>query len=127
VAGFEWKSKASIFRIPLIHVAFGRDARGKLRVAKGVIAVGQFAVGLITVAQVGLGVFFAFGQFVCGLAVAGQIAAGFVAIGQVVAGMYGLCQVGWAKYIWSPDRVDLEAVALFYTLKLRIFQFLGLE
>jgi len=127
VAGFEWKSKASIFRIPLIHVAFGKDERGRLRVAKGIIAVGQFAVGLITIAQFGVGVFFALGQFVGGLAVAGQIAAGLVAVGQAVAGLYGLCQVGWAKYMWSPDRVDMEAVALFCTLKLRIFQLLGLE
>ena len=40
--GYEYKSKQTLFGWPLVHVAFGRDAKGKLRVAKGVIAVGQF-------------------------------------------------------------------------------------
>ena len=56
--GFEWKSSRTYGGYPLVHIAFGRDSRGKLRVAKGVIAIGQFALGLITVAQFGVGLLF---------------------------------------------------------------------
>lgn len=44
-AGREWKSSTTIWGYPLIHIAYGRNAQGKLRVAKGVIAIGQFALG----------------------------------------------------------------------------------
>jgi hypothetical protein len=38
--GREWKSSTTIWGYPLIHIAYGRNAQGKLRVAKGVIAIG---------------------------------------------------------------------------------------
>jgi hypothetical protein len=135
--GFEWKSRATIFGIPLIHIAFGRNSSGRLRVAKGVIAVGQFAVGLFTVAQFGIGIIFGFGQFMIGLTAlaqfaggiligVGQVATGVVTAGQFVVGIYGLAQAGWARYMWSPTRVDMEAVALYSTIQLRIEQLLAL-
>jgi len=105
-------------------VAFGRTAQGKLRVAKGVIAIGQFAVGFITIAQFGIGLLFGFGQFLVGytavaqVAIAlyfgvGQIATGYVAVGQVVLAHYGLAQVGWASHLWSPKHRDPQAVEYF--------------
>jgi hypothetical protein len=135
--GFEWKSKRRLFGIPLIHVAFGRDGQGKIRVAKGFIAVGQFAIGLVTVAQFGIGILFGFGQFMLGLTVVaqfaaallvgiGQLASGVVTVGQVVVGIYGLCQTGWVKYMWSYTRVDMEAVALYCTIAMRVQEWLGL-
>jgi hypothetical protein len=36
-------------------------------------------------------------------------------------------QVGWARYLWSPNRTDMEAVALFHTLYLKIAQLPGLQ
>jgi hypothetical protein len=123
-SGFEWRSARTVMGYPLVHVAIGRDARGKLRVAKGIIAIGQFGVGLITVAQFGVGLLFGFGQFMLGLmAVAqiavgplvavGQCAAGYAAIGQVALGYYGLGQVGWAKFFWGPKHRHPEAVQFF--------------
>jgi hypothetical protein len=122
--GFEWKSSRSYRGYPLVHIAFGRDSRGKWRVAKGVIAIGQFALGLITVAQFGVGLLFGFGQFIIGGAVlaqfagglalgVGQIATGYVAIGQVVLGYYGLGQTGLAKFLWSMSKKDGEGVRFF--------------
>ncbi|MFC1834831.1 hypothetical protein ACFL2Q_08870 [Thermodesulfobacteriota bacterium] len=136
-SGFEWKTRAKLFRIPLIHVAFGRDAQGKIRVAKGFIAVGQFAVGAITVAQFGIGILFGLGQITFGLFAVGQIAlglffglgqfaTGLVTIGQFVVGLYGFAQAGWVRYLWSPERVDMEAVALYYTIQMRLRELLGL-
>jgi len=126
-SGFEWKSEKTIYGYPLVHIAFGRNAKGKLRVAKGIIAIGQFAIGAITFAQFGIGVIFGFGQCIFGLtaiaqmAVAllfgcGQLSTGYVAIGQVVVANYGLAQVGLAKYIWSSARQDPEAAEFFLRL-----------
>jgi hypothetical protein len=125
--GFEWQSQATCRGYPLIHVAFGKDARGRRRVARGVIAIGQFAVGLITVAQFGVGVLFGFGQFILGFTALaqfafavylgiGQVATGYVAVGQVVLAYYGLAQIGLAKFLWSTHRQDPEAVRFFQSL-----------
>ena len=125
--GINWQTETKIFRIPILHVAFGMDSKGKPFVAKGIIAIGQFGFGLITIAQFGVGILFGFGQIVLGLTVLaqfaiaafigiGQIATGVIAVGQFVVGIYGLGQTGIAKYMWSASQVDMEAVALFYTL-----------
>lgn len=122
--GFEWKSSRTYGGFPLVHIAFGKDSRGKRRVAKGVIAIGQFALGLVTVAQFGVGLFFGFGQFLLGGFVlaqfagalvvgVGQIATGYAAIGQVVLAYYGLGQIGLGKFLWTMLRRDAEAVQFF--------------
>ncbi len=126
-SGYEWRSEQSVYGYPLIHIAFGKDAKGKRRVAKGFIAIGQFAVGVITVAQFGIGLLFGFGQFIFGLTAlaqfaggliigVGQLATGYAAIGQIVLAKFGLAQLGWAKFLWSPKRRDPEAVEFFYDL-----------
>lgn len=136
-SGRDWKSRTRVFGIPLVHVAYGRDNQGGLRVAKGIIAVGQFGVGLITIAQFGVGILFGVGQFIFGLTAlaqfagallvgVGQLATGVLAVGQVVAGIFGLAQDGVAKYMWSPSRVDMEAVAMFSTIALKLQQLIGL-
>jgi hypothetical protein len=122
--GFEYKSRFSIYGWPLIHVAFGRDEHGKYRVAKGVVAVGQFGIGLITFAQIGLGVLFGFGQVVGGLFAIGQVApavffgigqltTGHVAIGQFAIGDWVLAQIGFGIHTWTSFSRDPEAVAYF--------------
>jgi hypothetical protein len=125
--GLDWKSGRTCFGYPLVHIAVGRDSRGKLRVAKGVIAIGQFAVGLIAVAQFGVGLLFGFGQFMLGLTVVaqlaggvlvgiGQLATGYVAVGQMVLAYYGLAQLGLGEYLWTAGkfgRKDPEAVQYF--------------
>ena len=124
--GFEWKSKTEVFGWPLIHIAFGRKD-GKLRVAKGIIAIGQFAIGVFTLAQFGIGILFGFGQFILApTAIAqfavslifglGQFATGYIAIGQMTLGYYALAQMALAPFAWTPDRHDPEAIAFFTNL-----------
>ncbi len=126
-SGFEWRSSQTVYGYPLVHIAFGKNEKGRLRVAKGVIAIGQFAVGIITIAQFGVGLLFGFGQFILGLTALaqfagalwfgiGQIATGYVAIGQFVLADIGLAQAGFARAIWTPDRQDPEAVEYFQQL-----------
>lgn len=96
--GYEWKSEQTLFGLPLVHVAVGRDARGKLRVAKGIIAIGQFAVGGIVVAQFGVGAVFGLGQFVAAPISVAQFAFGLAAIGQFAIGLLfglGMIATGW--------------------------------
>ncbi len=126
--GFEWKSSAQVLGWPLVHIAFGRSKEtGKLMVARGIIAIGQFGIGFVTIAQVGVGVLFGFGQFVTGaLAIGqiavgiyfglGQIATGTTAIGQLAFGRYVLAQVGAGKHVWTPTLRDIEAVKHFQGL-----------
>ncbi len=119
--GFEWKSRTVVYGYPLVHVAYGRDARGKLRVAKGVIAIGQFAIGLITLAQFGIGFLFSFGQ--CALALTafaqvavtplfgvGQLAIGYIAFGQMAIGYYALGQIAHAVHGWGLNHQDSVAL-----------------
>jgi hypothetical protein len=124
--GFEWRTQVEIMGWPLIHVAFGRKD-GKLRVAKGVIAVGQFAIGIVTFAQFGVGVLFGFGQFILGATAIGQVAitlffglgqlaTGIIAIGQLALGYYALGQVAVGMYTWMQGHSDPEARRFFQEL-----------
>ena len=126
--GFHYRSKAEILGLPLLSVAVGRDPRtGKLLVAKGIIAVGQFGVGFITFAQFGVGFLFGFGQFMAGFAVVaqfalgawlglGQFSTGLTAVGQVAVGRYVLCQEGWGEHVWSARQKDPQAEKYFRDL-----------
>jgi len=128
--GFEWKTRASLFGLPLICVSYGRDSQGRTRIARGWLAVGQFAFGGIAIGQFGAGIV-AIGQFVAGilscgqlalgiLMAVGQISCGVFAIGQIVVGIYGVGQIGWAKYLWCEWRTDMEAVSMFSTIKMML-------
>jgi hypothetical protein len=85
--GYEWRSRREFHGWPLVHIAWGRDAQGKLRVARGVIAIGQFGIGAVTIAQFGVGLVFGFGQFVVAPLAVGQFALGLVAAGQFGIGL----------------------------------------
>lgn len=125
--GREWKSSTTFWGYPLIHLAYGRNAQGKLRVAKGVIAIGQFAIGLITIAQFGIGFVFGFGQFILGLSAfaqaaitpilgIGQLATGYIALGQIALGYYALGYYALGAYSWGVNHRDLEALTFFARL-----------
>jgi hypothetical protein len=111
--GFEWRSRASLFGWPLVHVALGHDPKGRMRVARGIVAVGQFAVGLIVVAQFGVAYLLGIGQFVVGLNVLAQFGvAPLFACGQFVAGAVaaGPFALGWRVLdLWPPARAGAAA------------------
>ena len=85
--GYEWRSNAEFRGWPLVHIAFGRDQHGKRRVARGIIAIGQFGIGAVTVAQFGVGFVFGLGQFVIAPLAVGQFALGLLAAGQFGIGI----------------------------------------
>lgn len=113
--GYEYKSRATIWGMPLIHIAQGFTPEGRMRVAKGFIAIGNVAVGVLaiggaavgifTIAGAGLGVLcmagLALGLF-CGV---GGMAVGYIAIGGIAIGVYavgGLC-IGSHTIYNDPD------------------------
>ncbi len=51
--GFEYKSKATLMGLPLVHVAFKYRPNRLPVPARGVIAIGQFACGILTISQSG--------------------------------------------------------------------------
>lgn len=54
--GFEYKSKATFLGLPLLHISF-KYAPNRVPVpAKGIFAIGQFAIGVFTLSQFGVGV-----------------------------------------------------------------------
>lgn len=92
--GFEYKSRTSVFGIPLVHVKFG-GGNGKVRLrdaAKGIIAVGNLAFGVVSVGIFSAGLL-SFGLlslgllFSLGVVSLGAMAVGVVSIGIVTGGI----------------------------------------
>ena len=54
--GFEYKSDATFFGLPLVHVSLKYRRNRVPVVAKGIVAIGQFACGVVTISQFGLGI-----------------------------------------------------------------------
>lgn len=55
--GFEYKSEATLFGLPILHICFKYRGRRRPVPAKGIIAIGQFAFGIVTISQFGVGLF----------------------------------------------------------------------
>lgn len=96
---YEYKSKARLFGIPLVHVCLGHY--GRVGVAKGIIAIGNVAMGVLALGGVALGGI-AFGGVSLGLLLAlGGLSVGGFALGGAAVGVYafggfavGMCALG---------------------------------
>ena len=110
---FEYKSAASLFGLPIVHVNMGGMADGRPRpgvargwiaiggIAHGVVAgVGGVATGCIALGGLSFGAVALGGLAVAGLAVGG-LAAGWWAIGGLAAGWYAIggLALGWKAAI----------------------------
>ncbi len=113
--GYEWKSATTIGGVPLVHIAFGIDRAGKIRTARGIIAIGQRAVGgiacgilalggvsfgVVCGGVISLGVVAGALVLACGVNAAAPIAFGVVAFGAIVGGVNA---IGW-KILFSVAR-----------------------
>ena len=89
---YEYKSKRTLFGLPLVHVNCGsrnRWARGIVavgNVATGVVALGGVSLGLFTLGAVSLGLLLALGAISIGTVSVGGIAAGLMAWGGIALG-----------------------------------------
>lgn len=80
--GFEYKSKATLFRLPLVHVSSKYRANGVPVPAIGVIAIGQFACGIFTLSQFGVGIV-SISQFTIAVFALAQFAFAYSMIAQI--------------------------------------------
>ncbi len=96
VAGFEYRSRATLFGWPLVHVIYGASDNAPLKPARGILACGNVAIGLVAFGGIAVGgialggVTFgpvALGGVAIGLLFgAGGIATGYLALGGVALG-----------------------------------------
>jgi hypothetical protein len=132
----EFRSKTTIFGIPLLHIAFGLDPKtGRKRVARGVIALGDVAVGafaaggvamggvafggvsvgLVSLGGLALGLVLAVGGLAVGSLAFGGLALGGVALGGGAVGYYALGGYGLGMHTLAGNHQDPEAMAFFET------------
>ncbi len=79
---YDYRSPVTWGGWPLLHISFGRDAAtGKMRRARGIVAIGNHATGVVA-----LGVF-AFGLLSWGVISLGALASGVITAGLVSAGV----------------------------------------
>lgn len=91
--GFEYKSRATLLGLPLVHISFKYRGRCAPVPAVGIIAIGQFGAGVITIAQFGVGVLTLAQVGVAGILV-GQVGAAYYAIAQAAVVLHdGIGQV----------------------------------
>jgi transcriptional regulator with XRE-family HTH domain len=93
---YEYKSKKTLFGLPLIHVHIGRGfkkAKGIIAVGNistGIISIGLLAKGLISLGVISIG-FIGIGAFALGLLLSiGSISIGIFSIGAVAIGIFTL-------------------------------------
>jgi len=83
---YEYKSKKTLFGIPLVHVNIGRG----MKKAKGIVAVGNIAQGLVSVGLVSMGLV-SFGILSLGLIGLGILAVGLLmAIAPIAIGTFSI-------------------------------------
>ncbi|HEU0293083.1 MAG TPA: zinc ribbon domain-containing protein [Anaerolineales bacterium] len=86
--GYEYKSEAELFGLPLIHIAQGIDPKtGAPRVAKGIIAIGNIALGIFAMGGLSFGGI-TFGGLSIGLFALGGLALGGVTLGGLSLGLF---------------------------------------
>ena len=80
--GFEYKSKATLFGLSLVHISFKYRPNRVPVPAKGIIAIGQFACGVFTLSQFGVGII-SVSQFTVGVFAVAQFAVAYSLIAQM--------------------------------------------
>ena len=131
---YEYKSKRTLCGLPLVHIVMGPPldpATGKLRIAKGIIAIGGVAIGwlalggvafgLLAFGGVGLGLLVALGGLaISGGVAAGGLAIGFIALGGCAVGYYAIGGGAFGIHALGGNAQD-PALKAFIEFKLRGF------
>jgi hypothetical protein len=134
----EYTSHLRMGQLPLVHITLGRNPEtGQRTVARGVIAIGRFAVGIVALGQVAVGAVaigqasfggLALGQLAISATLAlgqlsvapffalGQISVAHTAIGQIAVGEYAMGQQTYGVHEWTPTQKDPLAEAHFRQL-----------
>jgi len=90
---YEYKSKTTIYGLPLVHINLGRGAK----VAKGVIAIGNIAIGGLAIGLFSLGIL-SIGIISLAILALGSIAVGGMALGGIAIGIIGIGGLAIGQY-----------------------------
>ncbi|MFQ9871566.1 MAG: hypothetical protein ACLRVT_00545 [Oscillospiraceae bacterium] len=102
--GFEYKSRHTLFGLPLVHI---HVSRYRLCVARGILAIGNISIGLLSIGGFALGGIclggFALGLLavagLCGYLGPGRLSLGILAFGGVAIGCYAFGGVAVASQL----------------------------
>jgi hypothetical protein len=130
-ATYEYKSEATLFGLPLVHIASGYDPKTmRPKVAKGILAIGNIAIGVfamgglalggVTLGGVSLGILALGGLALGGFSIGG-LAVGviFAAGGMAVSTLYALGGLALAPHSIGATGADPQ----FLRLLERLFPF----
>ena len=98
--GFEYKSKATLFGLPWLHISFKYRPSRRPVPARGIFAIGQFACGIFTVSQFGIGVV-SVSQFT----IAGYALAQFAVAYSLIAQMGVYVDQGYGQIVRSVQQL----------------------
>lgn len=94
---YEYKSKRTLFGLPLVHIRLGNRGVGVARgilaignVAVGVFTLGGFSFGLFSVGGLSFGLLFALGGWAMGAVAIGGLAIGLLALGGAAVGVFAM-------------------------------------
>ncbi len=116
--GYEYRSSAELFGLPLVHIAGGWHPDGRRRIAKGIIAIGDIAVGVVALGGLTLGGLSigiaALGGMAIGVWLAlGGLAVGGIAVGGLAVGYYALGGAAFGPHPVGENAFDPEAYEFF--------------
>ena len=134
LVGSEYRSQRTLWGWPLVHVATGYDlATGKVRIARGVIAIGNLAIGaiaigggavglvaigggaigMISLGGLAIGLLLALGGGAIGAVAVGGGAIGLVAVGGGAIGYYAMGGGAWGVHVLNDTHADPQALRFF--------------
>ena len=123
-SNYEYKSEAELFGLPLIHIANGIDPKtGRMRVAKGILAIGNIAIGVIALGGLAVGGItigggsiglFALGGFALGGVTLGGLSIGILmAFGGLAVSLgYAIGGLALARHFIGGNGSDPEFIQL---------------
>lgn len=114
---YEYRSKATVFGIPLVHIATGRSS-GRTKLASGIIAIGDVAVGGVAIGGIAFGgvTFSGLGMGLitfAGLAIGLFNSVGGMSIGGLATGGFAIGVAAQGGFALSLLDGEARRVALF--------------
>ncbi|SKA86860.1 Serine/threonine protein kinase [Prosthecobacter debontii] len=86
---YEYRSESGIGSWPWLHIVFGKDPlTGKMKRARGIVAIGVHATGVLALGVISFGLI-SWGVFSVGLLASGVLAAGIGSLGVLSLGLVG--------------------------------------
>jgi len=103
---YEYKSKRTLFGLPLVHIHFGRG----FKKAKGVIAIGVIAQGFISIGLVSIGLL-SIGTFSFGLISIGALAVSLLlAIGSISIGTFSIGAIAFGIFTLGAVSIGVYSI-----------------